>query len=181
MLIDTTVCFVSFIIIEVLLCFLLFVLFQFLGRLPSEHERRKKSPYVIVLLLFIIALGFVYVRWNPSRLLIVEECEKDNPIYHKYLIISDYTTKEGLLISSVSGYYYIYNCSNCNLIFSEYTYGYRGGVRHIIRPNTFMSVSALPDFLFTRQPPAPIIRTTKYNNRLTRFYLDFERGKNDND
>ena len=167
--------FLCFVIIEVLLCITCRAMFRYLDKLPSASERRQNAPYAIVIILLIIALGILYSKWNPSRLLIIDECEKENPSYHKYFIISDYQTKEGLTIRSEDGYSYIYNCSDNNLMFREYTYGYKGSYYLIIRPKTFMSVPALPDYLFTNNPPQPSIRTTKYNNRLTRYYLDFVR------
>lgn len=137
---------------------------------------KLKNSYSIVLLLLIIVLFVFYVKWNPSRLLIVDECEKQNPIYNRYFIITDYSTKEGLLISSKGGDYYVYNCSDYNLIYGECTYGYSGGYKYTITPKTFARVSTPPSYLFT-QPPSVIKTKRRKDKRLTLSYLDF---RNDN-
>ena len=166
MIISPIVCFISFFIIEILL-------FSFMCILAKAD--RLKNFYALVLFLLMIVLLVFYVKWNPSRLLIVDECEKQNPIYNKYFIISDYSTKEGLSISSKGGDYYVYNCSDYDLTYGECTYGYRGGSKYIIAPKTFKSVPAPPNYLF-EQPPS-VIKTKRNTKRLTLFYLDF---KNDN-
>ena len=166
MIISPFVFFICFFIIEVLLLSIMCIL--------AKADRLKNS-YALVLFLLMIALVVFYVKWNPSRLLIVEECEKQNPIYSNYYIVTDYSTKEGLLISSKGGDYYVYNSSNYDLIYGECTYGYRGGGKYIITSKTFKSVPAQPNYLF-EQPPS-VIKTKRNNKTLSLFYLDF---KNDN-
>ena len=79
MIISPIVCFISFFIIEILL-------FSFMCILAKAD--RLKNSYALVLFLLMIVLLVFYVKWNPSRLLIVDECEKQNPIYNKYNLVS---------------------------------------------------------------------------------------------
>lgn len=173
MILEITLSFTFFLIIELLLCCVLLILFKKLGRL-SIQKRRLYSPYVVVLLLLIIATGIAYIKWEPAKLLIVEDCEKSAPSYHKYFIIMDYMTPEGINISSSGNNSYIYNGSNYQLLFREYTYGYKGGEYKTIRSKTVVNVKSLPDYYFTNQWPQPIIRTTSYDKRISRFYIDFD-------
>ena len=64
MIISPIVCFISFFIIEILL-------FSFMCILAKAD--RLKNFYALVLFLLMIVLLVFYVKWNPSRLLIVDE------------------------------------------------------------------------------------------------------------